>query len=113
MHEMIWNVYVEDFNKKQIDAYNIFNHYSFNEDVKKAYKRHKDDFHAFSQAVKNSLMYYFWSKCEWEVILSDWPPSDNFSAAKVSVYDQVMMNWDVFIQYVWKMAHMRKNAKTK
>lgn len=113
MHEMIWNVYVEDFNRKQIGTYNIFNHYSFNEDVKKAYKHHKDDFHAFSQAVKNSLMYYFWSKCEWEVILSDWPPSKQFDSLKVSAYDQVMMNWDVFIQYVWKMTHTRKNAKIK
>lgn len=47
-------------------------------------------------------MYYFWSKCEWEIILSDFPPSDRFKKKKVDVYEQVMLNWDKFINYLWK-----------
>lgn len=46
-------------------------------------------------------MYYFWSKCEWEIILSDFPPSKKFQEKKVDVYEQVMLNWDIFINYVW------------
>jgi len=110
MRDMVWNVYVENFNAKQMEPYNIFKHYSFNEGVKKAYKRYKNDFDAFAEEIKKELQYYFWSKCEWEIILSDWPPSDRFKPVKVSVYDQVMLNWDVFIQYVWDMAHARKVA---
>lgn len=111
MHKMVWNVYVENFNKKEIEVYNIFDHVSFDNGVKKAYKQHKDDFDAFAESVKRELMYYFWSKCEWEIILSDWPPSGKFDVKKVSVYDQIMLNWETFIHYVWDMAHMRKNAK--
>ena len=109
---MYWFVYVENINKREIEKYNIFDHDSFMNDVKDAYKKYKDDFESFAEKVKHSLMYYFWSKCEWEIILSDWPPSDKFKEKKINVYDQIMLNWDIFINYVWKMSHMRKNAKS-
>ena len=60
------------------------------------------------EAVHGSLFYYYRSKCEWEVIVSSWPPSDRVPERKVDVYDQVMLNWDVFIGYVWEQAHARK-----
>ncbi len=108
MRDMEWYVYVERWSSKQIEKYNIFYHDGFMNDVKKAYKLHKDNFEAFCDMVKRSLMYYFWSKCEWEVIISGWPQSDTFHDKKVDVYDQVMMNCDVFMKYVWDMAHARK-----
>lgn len=46
-------------------------------------------------------MYYFWSKCEWEIIISGWPPRDDFNDAKIDVYDQVKLNWDKFVDYTW------------
>lgn len=99
---MEWNVYVENFNKRIIESYNIFDHYKFNSEVKENYEKCNDDFEIFSEMVRHSLMYYFWSKCEWEIILSDWPPSKKFNDKKVDVYDQVMLNWDKFIFYVWQ-----------
>lgn len=110
MRKMVWNVYIENFNKKEIETYNIFDHASFYGGVKKAYQKCKDDFNAFETKVMRELMYYFWSKCEWEIILSDWPPSDKFRDKKVSVYDQVMLNWDTFIHYVWDTAHAMKKS---
>lgn len=99
---MIWNVFIENFNRKQIDTYNIFDHSFFNSEVKGCYDKFKDNFEEFSNAVKHILMYYFWSKCEWEIILSDWPPSETFKSKKISVYDQVILNWDIFVDYVWR-----------
>ena len=46
-------------------------------------------------------MYYYWAKCEWEVIVSDWPTSGKVEA-KIDVYNQVMLNWDKFADYTWK-----------
>ena len=109
MRDMVWNVYVEDFNARRMKTYNIFRHFRFSEDVKKIYKKHKDDFDSFAEEIRRSLMYYFWSKSEWEIILTSWPKRDNFEEKKVDVYDQVMQNWDVFIRYVWEMAHARKS----
>ena len=109
---MHWFVYKDNFNARTIEKYDIFNHYSFDKDVKEIYKRYKNDFNTFSEEIKKSLMYHFWSKCEWEIIISDWPPSTKDKVEeKVDVYDQVMLNWKVFINYVWEQAHKRKNAK--
>lgn len=108
MREMHWRVFVDDFNEKRIKEYDIFEHHSFAEDVKKAYKKHRTDFDAFAEKVRGSLFYHFCSKCEWEVIVSAWPPSERVKERKVDVYEQVMLNWDVFIEYVWTSCHERK-----
>ena len=108
MREMQWYVYVENFNRKKMEKYNIFEHASFMEDVRKAYKKHRDNFEEFSIEIKRSLRYYFWSKCEWEIVLSPWPEREGFREEKIDVYDQVMLNADVFFKYVWDMAHARK-----
>lgn len=109
MRDMHWRVIVEDFNGRRIVDYDIFEHCSFAEDVRKAYKKHRTDFDAFSEKVRGSLFYYYRSKCEWEVIVGAWVASDRTPERKVDVYEQVMLNWDVFIRYVWHQAHARKS----
>lgn len=96
-----WNVYISDFNKKEIIVYNVFNHYSFIEDLKKIIKKYTDK-KEFSEEVRKTLMYYYWSKCEWEIILEGWPQKPNFKDEKIDVYDQIILNWDKFINYVWE-----------
>lgn len=99
---LTWNVYVGSFNKRVIEVQNVFGHSGFLEDCKKAARKYKDDKEAFSDAIRTSMMYYYWCKCEWEVIISHWPPNDKMENAKVDVYSQVNMNWDHFIDYVWE-----------
>ena len=97
-----WNVYVGNFNAKKIETHNVFHHTRFVEDCRAAAKKYKGDKAAFAEEVRHSLMYYYWSKCEWEVIISHWPPVQRFQSTKVDVYDQVMLNWDRFIDYLWE-----------
>ena len=101
MRDMEWYVFVEDFNGRKITKYNIFDHGSFMEGIRKAYKEHRNDREAFDKKVKSLMFYYFRSKCEWEVVISSWPPSDRVPEIKV----------DVFLDYVWDMAHARKIRK--
>lgn len=108
MRDMHWFVYVEDFNGRKISEYDIFEHYSFAEDVKKAYKRHRNDFEAFAKEVRGALAYCFWSKCEYETVISSWVAPERVKPRKVDAYEQVMLNWDVFVRYVWEQAHARK-----
>ena len=100
--ELVWNVFVDDFNGRKIQVYNIFHHGGFYADVKKYAKKYKDDREKFEEEIKRSLKYYYWSKCEWEIILSGWPKKDDFHEEKVDVYDQVMLNWEIFINYLWE-----------
>ena len=126
---MKWNVYRENVNTKKIEVYNIFNHASFKTDVQEAYatSKTKDE---FVERLRRSLMYYFWSKCEYEVIITDWPTHVSVEevermsaeiakyeadyghkpystgvnlkvAEKIDIYDQVRLNWEVFVNYVW------------
>lgn len=49
------------------------------------------------------MKYYFWSKCEWEIIICPWVgKADDI---KIDVYDQLMLNWDKFVDYVWSEVH--------
>lgn len=99
---LVWNTYREDFNSRRIVEFNVFDHYMFYDECRKAAMTYRDNFELFQNEIRKSLVYYFRWKCEHEIIISDWPPSDNFQGRKVSVYDQVMMNWEHFIKYLWE-----------
>ena len=96
-----WNVYIDDFNAKRIKIYNIFEHDAFIVDCNTAWKKYKNDFSKFEESVKRSLTYFFWSKCEYEIILSDLFECEKFKKEKIDVYKQVMLNWNIFINYLW------------
>lgn len=98
--DLAWNVYYHDFNKREIRKFNIFDHWKFNEDVSKdLYKcRSREEFAKF---LRGHLFYYFNSKCEYEVLISPWIGDREKGTIKVDVYDQVMMNWEIFLDYCW------------
>lgn len=52
--------------------------------------------------MKTDLMYYYWSKCEWEIILSHWSEHKDGPSYKIDVFDQIELNWDRFCDYVWE-----------
>lgn len=104
-----WNVYVGDFNSSVIEVYNIFDHWSFYNDCLKNKKKNGKDREAFFEEMRKDLMYYYWSKCEWEIILQHWPTREDFHDLKIDVYDQVRLNWDAFTDYVW--AHLGELKK--
>lgn len=101
MANLEWNVYYFNLNHKKIEVYNIFNHHRFKEDADKAFEN-ANDFDEFSTQLRKEVMYYFWSKCEWEVELNDWLDHKDVKPLKIDVYDQVALNWDAFVSYVWK-----------
>lgn len=103
-NKLEWFVFVEDINRKQIKVYNIFEHKDFMEDCDGAWENYKNKHHDFSryqEDIDGILMYYFWCKCEWEIILSNFPPSDSFQKKKIDVYQQVKINWKKFMDYLF------------
>lgn len=134
-----WNVFRYDMNKDKIVTFNIFNHWKFDEDVQKSLKKFKDK-DEFAEQLRRDLRYYFWSKCEYEVIITSFPTyitmneldrlnnerwlhkdrygTDFFrinispdTGAKIDIYEQVMNNWDVFLDYVWNSKIHRPRKK--
>lgn len=108
---LVWNVYRHNFNSNKVEAVNIFDHWKFNEDVLKDLRRRikKEE---FADRLRRNLMYWFWSKCEHEIIVSSWPYTDK-AASKIDIYQQVMMNWNVFVDYVWSFRKEVRNGRKK
>ena len=98
---MNWNVYYYNCNAKRIETFNIFDHGGFKLYVKLALKRCRYKVE-FDVELKRELRYYFWSKAEWEVIITSWVGGDREKdATKIDVFQQVMLNWGAFVNYVW------------
>lgn len=150
---LIYNVYHEKFNHKEIEVVNILGYSVVKkklDELRKLYRKGLKKFLAedtftyrsylsgdivfnksdnfeekfkteiFAPEFRNTLMYYFWSKCECEIILTNWPTSfkvdvekldatkhdvrdvvDLEIAKKIDMYDQVMNNWYLILDYVW------------
>ena len=62
-----------------------------------------EDKESFTEEIRHSLMYYFWCKSEYEVTVYPWPArsAEDFHI-KVDIFEQVNMNWQAFIDYVWE-----------
>ena len=57
-----------------------------------------------AERIRTILMYRFWSKCEWEMIIIDFPYRELVDASrplKVDVYDQLKPNIDIIVDLVW------------
>lgn len=101
MQKLKWNVYYHAINGDKITTFNVFDHSGFAKGVADAAKKCKDK-NEFAEKLRRELFYYFGSKCEWEVLISPWIGGRNTKHRKVDVYWQVMLNWDVFVDYVWE-----------
>lgn len=97
-----WMVFCEDVNARRIEPYNIFRHTGFKKECVKAAQTFDKDKDGFSKEIMRWLKYYFWSKCEWEIVLSSWPVDDRTPKEKIDVCDQVLLNFDAFVDYIWE-----------
>ena len=109
-----WYAYEHDYNADKIVPFNIFEHGRFYEDCKKNARKNSKDFDSFCDQLRKDVMYYYWSKCEWELVLSPWTSQSEKAAIKIDVYDQIDLNWDIFCEYVWShAAELRRREKKK
>lgn len=119
MRNLHWNVYRYDFNSREIKIWDMFQHVSFNDDVSKLLKKklNRDE---FAEKLRSAAAYYFWSRCEYEVVVTSWPPhitpgefrrltlEENCryninleEGIKIDIYQQLDLNWERFVDYVF------------
>lgn len=91
-----FNVIVHDFNKDEFEAYDII---PYLVDKYESAKDKPKTFEEFKKFIKGWAMYQWWGRCEYEIILSSWPPKEK-SERKWDVYMQVMLNLDVITKIV-------------
>lgn len=98
--EMKWIVFVHDINRDQIKTFNVFDHGGFKKDILSHLEKCKTR-DGFAEAARRSLSYYFRCKSEWEILISPWLGCRKTEPVKIDVYQQVMNNWDIFVDYLW------------
>lgn len=100
---MEWYVLNYNFNLKKIEPINIFSYGNFLKDIKEIYKEYierKEDIEFFENKINSELLYYFWSKREYEISVGDLFEKDLEKYEKIDVYYQVKMNFKAFIEYL-------------
>lgn len=117
---MKWNVYYYNINNDKIEVFNIFDHWRFSEDILKRLKKIKDK-DAFAEGLKRDLMYYFWSKAEWELIieitednrilLSPWVGCRNPEEVKIDMTNDNSFDWKGFAEKHIKKQIYKNEAK--
>lgn len=82
-------------NSKQFVPYDVLPYLRRQyKDLKKKLKT----FEEFKRFVIDESRYQFWARCQYEVILVDWPCQK--VEKKIDVYDQIMSNVDVVVKLI-------------
>ena len=97
----VWNVYTYNINSRKIETFNIFKHGRFYESVKEDLQLYSNK-SEFAERLKANLTYYFWSKSEWEILISPWIGGNREKESiKVDVFLQVNNNFNILLDYIW------------
>lgn len=108
---LTWKVKIFDINKQVIVDYDVLKHY---EDFIKKLKKKCANREEFSEALQREFIYRFWSKSEYElivsidvdrVILSPWCGCRDTEKASMLMPHDNMFNWLAFANY-----HLGKRA---
>lgn len=136
---LVWNVYKISCSTHELRVFNVFEHDSFYCNIRKLLKKDisKEN---FAEQLRHEVQYYYWSKTEWECIVTSSQPyidrkelqriiSECYlqrkntdspcsrahinlsNSDKIDVYDQLCLNWDEFVDYLWSRSKSKKHSR--
>ena len=99
-----------EFNSSKFENYDIMPYLVNCYEKVKNTKNCPKTFDEFKKFIEEKSMYQYWARCEYEIILSDWP--NNKTSKKIDIHYQIMMNintvTDILIENVIKGYVSRK-----
>ena len=90
-----FNVIIYDPNRKKFVSYNVIPYFL---DCYKEYSKPLKTFKEFKNFIIKEAQYRFWAKCQYEMVLVDWPCQQH--EEKWDIYMQIMLNLDVVTKLV-------------
>ena len=63
-----------------------------------------------AEHLRGYFIYHYWSKCEWEYIIVDWPYKDRVEESrphKIDVYEQISPNMELIVDLVWNYVELK------
>lgn len=91
-NEFHWNVMVWNVNRDELDSYDVGP--CFVREYKELKKKERVGLDV-DKFLDRTARYYFWAKCEYEMVCAGWPKFKN--ERKFDVYEQLKVNWDNFV----------------
>lgn len=97
IEKLEWNVLIHDFNSNKFVNYNIMRE-DLADDLFRLFKGNPNaTFEEVKKVIRSWAMYHYWSKVEFEVVVSDMFERDE---EKIDAFRQIEMNLDVLTQYI-------------
>lgn len=103
---MSWLVKRFDINHQVIENYDVL---KYREDFIKKLKKKCETKEEFTEALKREMMYYFWSRSEYELIieitednrifLNPWVGCSELEKVRIDVTDDTNFDWRGFAEY--------------
>lgn len=109
--KLVWNVIYYDINKNIITYKNIFSSNFCDELHKYLVKLKKYTYNDIKTYVDRWFAYYYMSRCEYEVIITNFSDTPRTSR-KIDIYYQIQLNLDRICEYIIKEMHI-EYEKTK
>lgn len=105
-----FNVIWYNFNSQKFEPYDIIPYLKGRYEATSKLKRPKT-FDEFKEFVKSNSMYMWWARCEYEIILADWPMEKH--KEKWDIHRQIMMNIDIIVDVLIKNLKVINNSTAK
>lgn len=99
-----FNVISYDFNKDEFVSYDVIPFFVDEYDKAEYKPSTKSDWNVF---VRQSAVWMFAGRCEYEVILKSWPTGN--TEKKIDIYNQIMMNFDLVVELIRSSIYSRIN----
>lgn len=118
MKDLKWNVLYYNCNANKIETYNVVGGSYFLDVLKRMMKKYRDK-NDFAETLKSEMMYRFWSRAEWELIieitednhifLTPWCGCSESEKAKIDVTNNTDFDWKGFAElHVSQQIHKNK-----
>lgn len=90
-----FNVLIWDINANELTTYDVLPYFrnEYKERKKKDRPTTKQEWEDF---VRGRGIYRFFSRCEYEIIISNWPSQDKH--VKIDVWEQIEQNFDLIVE---------------
>lgn len=103
-----FNVINFNINTKQFENYDVIP-YLYNQYITRKKDRRPRTFDELKAFILSTSMYQWWCRCQYEIILSDWPCQQ--ISKKIDVHQQVEMNIDIITDILYNV--INKNVRNK
>lgn len=90
-----FNVICFNFNANKIEEYDIMKELIEEYKNKKKKKKAPKTKEEFADLVKSYSLWKWWGRCEYEILISDWP--NNKTTIKWDIHKQILMNLDLIV----------------